>query len=403
LSREGPQRTAYVTKVFPRFSETFIVTELLAHERAGADLEIVSLRPPVGGRLHPALGRLRAPIAYLPAHGIEAADLWAAMRRVPAALAVLDEEAPGADARDALQGLLLAEWLGERRIEHVHAHFANCATTVARIASALTGIPFTVTAHAKDIFHEDVDRDVLRSDLEAAAAVATVSRFNATHLRAVAPAARVEAIYNGLDLAGFPYRDPADRPPRVAAVGRLVEKKGFDVLIDACALLRDRGVRFACEIAGEGPHAERLAARIAAHGLEDHVRLLGARAQHEVVALLREAAVLAAPCVVGADGNRDGLPTVLLEAMALGTACVSTPVTGIPEAIEHGRTGLLVPERDAAALAAALERLLGDVALRRDLAAAARARVEARFDSDRNAAALRALWASCRAATLLAA
>lgn len=388
-----PERVAYVAKVFPRFSETFVLTELLAHERAGLRPQVVSLRPPVGGRLHPALGRLRAPVHYLPSHGLEAGDLWAALRRVPGAFEALEAHAPGADARDALQGLLLAEWVREQGIEHLHAHFANCATTVARIASAVTGVPFSVTAHAKDVFHEDVDPEVLRSDLEAAAAVVTVSAFNVAHLERLAPAARTELVYNGLELGGFPFASPADRPPVVAAVGRLVEKKGWDVLVDAMALLRDRGVEATCLLAGDGALRGGLQARVERLGLAGRVRLLGPLAQDEVVDLVQGAAVLAAPCVVGRDGNRDGLPTVLLEAMALGTPCVATPVTGIPEAVEHDRTGLLVPERDPAALADALQALLADPARRLRLAHAAREHVEARFDTDRNAAALRSIWA----------
>jgi colanic acid/amylovoran biosynthesis glycosyltransferase len=159
------------------------------------------------------------------------------------------------------------------------------------------------------------------------------------------------------------------------------------------ALLRDRGVEATCLLAGDGALRGGLQARVERLGLAGRVRLLGPLAQDEVVDLVQGAAVLAAPCVVGRDGNRDGLPTVLLEAMALGTPCVATPVTGIPEAVEHDRTGLLVPERDPAALADALQALLADPARRLRLAHAAREHVEARFDTDRNAAALRSIWA----------
>jgi glycosyltransferase involved in cell wall biosynthesis len=385
-------RIAYVLKVYPRFSETFIVTELLAHERAGADLEIVSLRPPTGGRFHPAIGAVRAPVTYLPAAGIKALDLWTALRAVPGAALLLDD--PDAeDPRDVHQAALLAAHVRERGIEHLHAHFASSAATVARLAARMAGVTWSVTAHAKDIFHEDVDPARLALRLADASAVVTVSAFNAAHLAKVAPAAagRLHRVYNGLDLQRLRPAPLAGRSGGIVAVGRLVEKKGLGDLVDACALLARAGRPVSCRIVGEGPLEGELRSRIAEHGLGEQVVLLGPRTQEEVVALVRDAAVLAAPCVVGADGNRDGLPTVLLEALALGTPAVATPVTGIPELIRHGRTGLLVPERDPAALAAALARLLDDPALAARLAAAGRALVESSFDVERNAARLRDL------------
>jgi len=398
-------RVAYVAKVYPRFSETFVVTELLAHERAGVELGgVFSLRPPTDGRLHPATGRVRAPISYLPAAGLRAEGLWEELQRTsrerPGAWEVL---AAAPTAREAHQAILLARAVRERGIGHLHAHFANDAATVARMAAALAGVTYSLTAHAKDVFHEAVDRERLVRDLSDAAVAVTVSDFNAAHLRVLAPRARVARVYNGLELAAFPYAAPRARARRIVAVGRLVEKKGFADLVDACALLRDAGVAFGCDLVGDGELSGALAARVAAHGLGDVVRLHGARGQEEVRELVQGASVLAAPCVVGADGNRDGLPTVLLEAMALGTPCVATPVTGIPEAVEDGATGLLVPERDPAALAAALRRLLDDAALRVRLAEGARARVEERFDTDANAAALRALWREAGARRLEAA
>jgi glycosyltransferase involved in cell wall biosynthesis len=400
-SSPEPGRVAYVVKVYPRLSETFVVNELLAHERAGADLEVVSLRPPADGRLHPATGRVRAPIAYLPASGLRAEGLWdelrAAEREAPGAWEAL-RDAP--TAREAHQAVLLARAVRERGIDHLHAHFANDAATVARMAAALAGVTYSLTAHAKDIFHEDVDPARLARDLTDAAVAVTVSDFNLAHLRWVAPAARLARVYNGLDLAAFGFAGPHGRSRRIVAVGRLVEKKGFADLVDACALLRDAGVAFGCDIVGGGVLAEALEAQVAERGLGDVVRLLGPRGQDEVRELVQGASVLAAPCVVGPDGNRDGLPTVLLEAMALGTPCVATDVTGIPEAVVHGRTGLVVGQHDPAGLADALRRLLDDDALRVRLATAARGLVEERFDADQSAAELRALWARSRRGAL---
>ncbi|MEW6637188.1 MAG: glycosyltransferase family 4 protein, partial [Actinomycetota bacterium] len=247
---------------------------------------------------------------------------------------------------------------------------------------------------AKDIFHESVNDGDLKRKLADAAAAITVSDYNARHLRETfGPAAgRLRRVYNGLDLERFTYRSPRERPPLVAAVGRLVEKKGFTHLVEACGLLAEAGCRLRCRIIGAGPLEGGLRSQIADLGLEDRVELLGPRPQRETIRHVREAAAFAAPCVVGSDGNRDGLPTVLLEAMALGTPCVSTDVTGIPEVVRHEETGLMVPQHDPEALATALERLLDDARLRVSLAQRARALIEAEFDVRRNAARLREIF-----------
>jgi glycosyltransferase involved in cell wall biosynthesis len=181
------------------------------------------------------------------------------------------------------------------------------------------------------------------------------------------------------------------------AVGRLVEKKGFADLIEACSLLRDRGVEVRCRIFGLGEQEPDLRAAVERLGLGNRVRLPGPRPQGDLIKAVRRATVFAAPCVVGEDGNRDGLPTVLLEAMALGTPCVSTDVTGIPEVLRDGETGLMVPQRDPAALADAIERLLADPELRVGLAGRARRLVEAEFDVHRNAARLREAFQAAHA------
>jgi glycosyltransferase involved in cell wall biosynthesis len=228
--------------------------------------------------------------------------------------------------------------------------------------------------------------------------VVTVSDFNLAWLRERFPraAGRLHRIYNGLLLEQFPFPPPPRRARTIVSVGRLIEKKGFDQLIDACALLAADGVGFDCAIVGTGELEEALAARIARLGLGARVRLLGSRPRSEVIEIVRGAALFAGPYTIAADGNRDGLPTVLTEAMALGTPCVASAVTGVPEIVEDGVTGLLVPPDDVAALAAAIRRLLDAPALGERLARAARQRVEERFDARRSSAALRALFAPAR-------
>ncbi|MDP9393448.1 MAG: glycosyltransferase [Actinomycetota bacterium] len=398
MSPSEGRRTAYVLKMYPRFSETFIVNEVLAAEAAGEDVEIFSLRPPADGRFHESLAQVRAPVTYLRSSGLRAGDVWACLAHAHAELPGLSrclDELLRASVVDAVQALELARLVRTRGITHLHAHFASVATTVARLASLLTGVPFTFTAHAKDIFHESVEPADVARKLADASAVVTVSDYNLAFLRETyGPAADVVTrVYNGLDLERFAYSSPAERPPVIAAVGRLVEKKGFADLVDATALLVADGRDVRLDLVGTGPLETSLREQVRALGLQDVVRMPGPLPQGQVREVVSGAAVFAAPCVVGNDGNRDGLPTVLLEAMALGTPCVATPVTGIPEAVRDGETGLLVPEGDSVALAGALGRLLDDAGLRVRLAERARLLVEEEFDAARAAVTLRRLFA----------
>nr|WP_294693599.1 glycosyltransferase [uncultured Friedmanniella sp.] len=379
-------RVGYVVKMYPRFSETFIVTELLAMQTIGVSCEIFSLRPPADARFHASLADVTAPVTYLRSDGLRAAELWSQLRTAAAefGLAGHVEEVLAVDVRDAAQAVQLALLVRQRGITHLHAHFASVATTVARLAARLAGVTYSLTAHAKDIFHSDVDPADLRKKLADADSVVTVSQFNLKHLQDTfgSDAERVRLVYNGLDLDEFGYQEPVDRPPVIAAVGRLVEKKGFPDLLAALALLRAQGRHeLRLDLVGTGLLAEALADQVRDLGLQDVVTLHGALPQTEVRRIIRAAAVVAAPCTVAEDGNRDGLPTVILEAMALGTPVVATPVTGIPEAVTDGATGLLVPERDPAALARALARVLDEPGLASALAKSARTVIEARFDA----------------------
>lgn len=387
----------YVVKRYPRFSETFIVNEILAHERAGIPVDIFAVRRVNEPFFQSILGDVRSPVHYISDSSPKAETFWTALKAgsqsLPDFWSQL-EALRGEEVGDILQGINLAIAAREAGVTHLHAHFATIALTVARIAARFAGIEFSVTAHAKDIFHEDIDRPALRRRLADASALVTVSDFNVNYLDreyGMSPP-QVMKIYNGLHLDSFPFSAPGQREPRIVAVGRLVEKKGFATLVEAAALLKERGCDFACEIIGEGPEREQLTAMIERLGLDGCVVLAGALPRAGVIAALERAAVSALPCVVAEDGDRDGLPTVLVEAMALGTPCVSTDVTGVPEILRGGQTGLCVPQRDPAALAGALERLLGDGALRDGIATAARRMIEEEFDVDRNAAQLRELF-----------
>ncbi|MGO1318246.1 MAG: glycosyltransferase family 4 protein, partial [Cellulomonadaceae bacterium] len=379
--------------------ETFVVSEIIAREEAGAAIEILSLRPPVDPRFHDTLARVQAPVTYVP-RVRRADEVWARLR----AASVLD--APDArtwdllldaDPEDASQALDLAVQVRERGVTHLHAHFASMATTVARLAAGLAGVTYSFTAHAKDLFHESVSDEDVAAKSRDAHHVVTISAYNVAHLVGIgAPPESLHLVHNGLDLTAFAPRTPPSgaRAPgtlRVAAVGRFVEKKGFDVLLDAVALLRSRGEAVHCDLVGAGEADAALRAQAQALGLGPAVTFHGPLPQDQVRRVVGGADVFAAPCVVGADGNADGLPTVVLEAMALGTPCVTTDVTGLVEAIDQEQTGLLVDQHDAVGLADALARIGRDPELAARLATQARTRVEQRFDSVRQAHALNAL------------
>jgi colanic acid/amylovoran biosynthesis glycosyltransferase len=415
MSLGEPLRLGFVVDRYPRYSETFIVREILAHEAAGTEIEIFALRPPNDGYFQDLIARVRGRVNYLymPAQGLvpeplagatlTAAHFWKALHEAGEVLPDVWTWCAGLCGEEVgyiYEAVQLACEVRRKNLHHVHATFAGSPATVARLAARLAGVPYSFTARAKDIFHQSVRHDDLRRKLAEAAGVITISEYHLDYLRSTyGPlAAHVQRIYNGLDLEEYAYCPPLDRPPVILAVGRLIEKKGFDDLIAACALLVERGRLFHCRIIGYGVLRPVLQAQIDRLGLQGRVELTGAAPQGEVIKAMRKAALLAMPCIIGADGDRDGLPNVILEALAVGTPVVSTDVTGIPEVVRDGETGLQVPQHDAAALAAAMERLLGDGALCVRLAAAARRLLEADFNIHHNAARRRAVFERGRTA-----
>lgn len=404
----APLRVAYVVKTYPRLSETFILNEILALEARGVEVTILALKRPADARFHGKLAEVRGDVLYAPEVRSNAMLEFLAAR-LPE-LEGRDEILSGLfwmalrqQDREALETLPAAvaflRVLRQRGIQHLHAHFATSATSLARQLAQLSGLTYSFTAHAKDIFHESVKLPVLRRKAEQAAFVVAVSDFSAAFLRErLGPlaATRVRRLYNGLDLGEFPRtiheaHDPAE-VPTILSIGRLVPKKGFPTLIEAAALLRDSGRPFRLVIAGDGEQRRELEELIRLRQLEAQVMLLGALSHGDVRDWMARASLFVLAAQVAEDGNRDGLPVVLVEAMASGVPVVSTPVVGIPEAVIDGVTGRLVPEKDPAALAARLAELLDDAPTAEALARAARRHVEEHFDGARSAATLEAAY-----------
>jgi glycosyltransferase involved in cell wall biosynthesis len=401
-----PQKIAYVVKMFPRLSETFIRNEILELERQGLALRIFSLKRPTQAEVRLAAGGVQAPITYLPERvyreplRVLRAQLGV-LRRYPRGyrrllLHVLRRGEMSSVARGLRRFCQTCCLVHEKgQVEHLHAHFASDPTRLASWAQMICKSSYSITTHAKDLYQDDrIGSPGLRNKLRFARFVVANSDYSAAGLRGVfngAAPTKIFTIYNSVDLAAFPRRLNEPSEPLILSVGRLVEKKGFADLIKGCRLLKDRGVNFTCEIVGSGPLEASLGDYIAKLGLEKTVKLRGQRPHHELNHYYHKAMVFALPCVVAANGDRDILPNVLKEAMAVGLPVVTTRLEGIEELVMHEETGLLTNPGDSEGLAQSLKRLLTDPELRRRLADQARRLIEERFNLQANFTRLRQL------------
>jgi glycosyltransferase involved in cell wall biosynthesis len=422
----------YVLKSYPRMSETFIANEIYLLEKLGLKLRLFSILDLRDPQRHAVVDAIRAPVEYLPQVtplNETSFAVWLG-RNAPKFLGGhwrLFKARPVNYARTLLAALRLAfkhrrallrpetsffkeflqagaiaqSVLTAGTIRHLHAHFCHSATTVAMFASRLCGLPFSFTAHAKDIYVESLNPgDLLQTKLRRAKFAVTCVRANQEHLASLGiKETPIYNLYHGLDTRQFaPRAGDAEEPatPLLLSVGRLVEKKGFPVLIEACRLLKDRGYRFRCHIIGApGPCATHVASLIHELELEDIVELRPAVTQEELREIYRQVTLFVLPCQIADNNDRDGIPNVLVEAMASGLPVVSTKVSGIPELIESGANGLLAPQKDPRALADAVARLLDAPALRRELGEAAREKVCRLFDAESNILALHRLFIDC--------
>jgi len=382
---------AFLVKTFPKLSETFILEEILGLERMQVPLALFALSMPRDTVRHDAVARVRAPLHYLPegaGAGVLRLHLRALLRhpvRYLRTLAFCAMRREGFSGVDLTRGVALGLAIERAGIRHIHAHFASEPAAAAEIAARLTGARYSISAHAKDIYVGAAA--VLRRKLDGARFALTCTGHNLRHLDSLhAGCEEVHLMYHGIDSARFRAtpRTADTAAPLILAVGRLRAKKGFDTLVRACALLRDAGRAFRCEIVGYGEEREPLQALIEELGLVASVRLAGTMNHAALRERYQAASIFAAPCRITQDGDRDGIPNVLLEAMAMELAVVSTPVSGIPEVVVDGSNGALVPQEDPVALAAALEKLIAQPHTRAAMGARARELVLERFDNDRN-------------------
>ena len=364
-------RTAIVVKGYPRLSETFIAQEIRGLEQRGMDVEIVSLRHPTDKHTHPVHAEIEAPVRYLPEY------LYQEPRRVFAAWRAVRKSAGYRESRRVWlrdlwrdrspnrirrfgQALVLAHELPDD-IDHIHVHFLQPPASVARYAATMTRRRWTVSAHAKDIWTSP-DWEISEK-LDACDWLVMCSAYARNHLAGLdSSGSRVELVYHGLDSSRFPAapearpmrdgQDPND-PLRILCVGRAVEKKGHDILLEALGRLPEN-LNWRLWHIGGGELRDTLRVQAERLGIADRVEWFGALPQGEVIERYRKADLFALASRVGDDGDRDGLPNVLMEAQSQALACVATGISAIPELIVDGETGVLVPSEDAAALSAAI-------------------------------------------------
>jgi colanic acid/amylovoran biosynthesis glycosyltransferase len=394
-------RVAYVMSRFPKLSETFVLGEILAVEAQGVEVELFPLlrvredivhseARPLASRAHfePFLSSaiirsqlyfLRSkPRAYFGALVGLVRGTWGSLNYFVGGLTIFPKVVHAARTM-AAQG-----------VEHVHCHFSNHPTAAGYVVHRLTGIPYSFTAHGFDLH---VDRHMLCEKVAEAAFVVPVSKYNRELIVAECgerARPKLVVIHCGVDTEFFAPREssPPERPFSVLSVGTLHEVKGQRYLVEACRLLAEDGVDIACTFVGDGPDRAPLTRQIETAGLERRVALAGRRTRAELAEHLRAAHALVAPSVPTSEGKREGIPVVLMEAMACGIPVVGSGISGIPELVDDEVSGLLVPPRDPRALADALRKLIDDPPLRRRLGAAGREKVVREFDVHANAAEL---------------
>jgi glycosyltransferase involved in cell wall biosynthesis len=428
---------AYVLKGYPRLTDTFITSEVYRMEQQGLRLRVFVIKPctePVPSDL---LNKIAAKPLYMPdTTSMSKSSLFkwlsanlknflpslrrvirkhplGVLRAAGSAFAQAVRARKGfwswprkVYAKEFLQGMMLADMLEQAGdVRHIHGHYCHGATTVTWLASMMTKLPFSFTAHAKDIYLPSLNpAGLLRRKMNAARFVITCTDANRDYLENLGSKTSVHCIYHGLnaEFCNIMREQPVARSTnghfRVLGVGRLIPKKGFDILVQACAILHQQHVPFEAVIVAEGgEHEKEIRRLITENGLEKNVLLPGPMSQSQLFDEYLKASAFCLPCRVLENGDRDGIPNVLMEAMAVGLPVVSTPISGIPELIHDGVNGLMVPSEDPRGLAEAFLRLTRDHRLAEDLSRNAQQTIETRFNGDKLASRMASLLRECAA------
>ena len=389
-----------ILKGYPRISETFIANEILLLERLGFKVHIFSMRQPREAFAHATISEIRAKVDYLPENLLAPLPifLWhnlrLLLRRPRAYLTALRltlrrwcRSRKSATLKHLLQaGYLVQRCLPRSGVGHLHAHFAHSPTSVAMFSAVLSGLPFSFTAHAKDIYTSNPAQ--LREKIQKAVFVVTCTEYNRRHLMRLARSAAkpVHRVYHGIDLRFFSSaqdKKSSKAPYRLLTVARMTEKKGLDDVYRALAMLKARGIPFTHTLIGDGDDRDALLALIERLDLGDVTRWLGTQPHPVVLDQYRKADATILGCHIAANGDRDGIPNVIVESMAMGVPVVATRVSAIPEIVRHEQTGLLVAPQAPAELADAILRVLEDTELRVRIIPAGKEMVHRHFDNRR--------------------
>jgi len=420
VKSRSDKQIGYLLRSYPRLSQTFILNEILALEKIGVSIQIFALTDPHEKVVQMQVDKVQAPVHYL--------DEDIQPRRIGKMLKVHVEVArlyfkgyiqsllyivahPKIDqgytassrwecffqAVDLIYLLILNERRTGKKIEHLHAHFAHDPALIAYLVNCMTGIPFSFTAHARDLYQ--VPEKVLTDRIRQASAVITCCRANLEYLNQIAPSqpSKFSLVYHGVNLKDFqPASDPSASPvpkyPLILSVGRLVEKKGFQDLLQALLIVKESGEPFQCDIYGDGPLCQPLKDWIEEHGLADEVSLMGDCTQQELISVYQNATLFILTPVQTEDGDRDGIPNVLLEAMAVGLPVITTVVAGIPELVENNQNGLLYQPHDVEGISSGIIELLRNAEKRKQLGSAAAKKVKEQFDVAQAAKRLKTLF-----------
>jgi glycosyltransferase involved in cell wall biosynthesis len=418
-SRSNKQ-IGYLLRSYPRLSQTFVLNEILALEKIGVSIQIFALTNPREKVVQMQVDQVLAPVHYLDEsiqprrigsilkEHVEVARLYisgyirslfyvATHPKIDQGYIVSSRWECFLQAVHLIYVLRLQEGETGKKIDHLHAHFAHDPTLIAYLVHLMTGLPFSFTAHARDLYQ--VPEKVLTDRIRSARAVITCCGANLEYLNRIAPSqkSKFSLIYHGVNLKDFqPVSNPgANSPPNgplILSVGRLVEKKGFQDLLEALFIVKKRGEDFRCAIYGDGPLSQQLERWIEEHGMMGEVILKGDRTQQELISVYQNATLFVLTPVQTDDGDRDGIPNVLVEAMAVGLPVITTAVSGIPELVENNQNGLLCRPRDVEGISSGIIELLRNAEKRRQLGSAGSKKVMEQFDIAQAAKRLKTLF-----------